>query len=427
MTDWQLLPGRALRGRVEVPGDKSVAHRALMLAAIAEGASRLTRVPVGGDVRSTVGVLRALNVVIEQDGDVWEVAGVGLDGLRPPAGVLDCGNSGTTLRLMAGLLAGAGISASLSGDRSLCLRPMARIAEPLRAMGAAVHLHEGDRAPLALHGGSVRAVTYRSPMASAQVKSCVLLAGLYADGTTRVVESRATRDHTERLLRHMGAEIDDREGIAVRGRPRLAPLRGAIPGDVSSAAFWLVAASVVPGSVLELPGVGVNPTRRALIDLLHSWGADIEEVPEAPTLGEPQATLRVRAAARLRGGTIDAADVAALIDELPLLGMLGPLTADGVEVRGATELRHKESDRVATTCAALRVLGVAVQEFPDGFAVSGGQVLGGGVVDAHADHRIVLAAAAVAGAAGGLVRIRGAEAAAVSYPGFLAQWHEATR
>lgn len=425
MQDWQLSPGRPLRGRVVVPGDKSVAHRALMLAAVSDADSTLTGVPAGGDVASTLAALRQLGAGIVQRGGTCEVQGRGLHGLRPPGAAIDCGNSGTTMRLLAGLLAGAGIEATLTGDRSLLRRPMARVAEPLRAMGSEVHLLDEDHGPIVLRGGGLRAVTYRPPLASAQVKSCVLLAGMYAEGWTRVVEATATRDHTERLLRHMGATTSDDEGFGVLGPATgLGAVTGELPGDASSAAYWIAAGSVTPGSDIELIGVGVNPTRRAFLDLMLSWGAAVEEVGCGAALGEPRATLRVCPAVALQGGEIAAAAAVALIDELPLIGMLAPFTRHGVEIRGAGELRHKESDRIESTCAALRALGVRVQEYPDGFAVQGRQTVGGGSVEGAGDHRVVLATAAIAGAAEGQVCIRGAATAAVSYPGFLQQWQE---
>jgi 3-phosphoshikimate 1-carboxyvinyltransferase len=419
---WTLAPRGPLRGSPDVPGDKSIAHRCLLLGAVANGVSELSGMPTGQDVRSTAHVLRQLGVGITWGDTSVAVRGNGAAGLRPPRGALDCGNSGTTMRLLAGLLAGAGVRATLTGDASLRRRPMRRIAEPLTAMGVAVRTGEDGRPPIELGAGQVRAVTYRSPVASAQVKSCVLLAGLGAEGTTRVVEPRPTRDHTERMLRAMGAVVDTESGVSLTAPVSLSPLNGRVPGDVSSAAYWLAAASLAPGSLIELRQIGVNPGRRAIIDLLRRWGADILLTGESISLGEPRADLRIRGlSSPLRGGRVAEAEVPSLIDELPLLGLLAPFTTDGVEVRGAGELRVKESDRVRSTCNALRALGARVEEFPDGFFVPGRQSLRGGTVDAAGDHRIALGAAAISPAVDGEVVVDGAEVADVSYPGFHRQ------
>ncbi len=431
MDRWHLEPTAKLQGRIEVPGDKSIAHRALMLAAVAAGTTHIQGVPRGEDVRATAACLRRLRIDIDDadpDGTT-RVRGAGIDGLREAAGPLPCGNSGTTMRLLAGLVAGTQFCTTLDGDRSLRRRPMERIAEPLRAMGATVTTRQGGRPPLTVEGTQLRAVTYRTPVPSAQVKSCVLLAALFADGDTVVHEEQPSRDHTERMLASMGAQIAGEAadgGVTVRPRPRLDPLQGRVPGDISSAAYWVVAASVADRAELALPGVGVNPTRSAVLDVLHRWGAAIELVPGSDWHGEPCAAIHVSGGASLSGGTIDAGSVTALIDELPLLALLGPLTDEGVEIRGAAELRVKESDRIAAVCAALRALGVEVDEFPDGLAVQGRQGLTGGTVDACGDHRIALATAAVAGAASGPVQVVGADVAAVSYPGFREQLESAS-
>jgi len=431
MSRWELEPATGLHGRIEVPGDKSISHRALMLAAVASGTSHLHGLPHGEDVRSTAACLRSLGIEVDvapADG-AMRVCGAGLDGLRQTADALPCGNSGTTMRLLAGLLAGRSFRTTLDGDRSLRSRPMERIAEPLRAMGAMVSMRDGGLPPLSIEGGRLRGVTYRTPVPSAQVKSCVLLAGLCADGDTVVHEERPSRDHTERMLASMGAEIVGEAahgGVRLRPQPRLEPLQGRVPGDLSSAAYWVAAASVAERADLELLGVGVNPTRSAVLDVLLDWGAMIELQPEPEWHGEPCALIRARHGNGLRGGVIGGESVAALIDELPLLALLGPLTDEGVEIRGAAELRVKESDRIAAVCAALRALGARVDEFPDGLAVAGQQGLTGGTVDACGDHRIALATAAVAGAASGPIEVVGADAAAVSYPGFREQLRSAS-
>lgn len=430
-----LEPGRSLSGRITVPGDKSISHRAVLIGALAAGVAEFRGLPEGEDVRSSVAAMRALGVDARTEADDGggmrlRLAGTGLRGLRAPEGPVDCGNSGTTLRLLAGIVAGQSFETTLTGDRSLRRRPMRRIAEPLRAMGARVETSREDTAPLTIRGGDLRAVTHRPRVASAQVKSCVLLAGLYGDGTTAVVEPGISRDHTERMLAAMGARVrveDDGPGRRVRvdppGRPdELQPLTGGtgrIPGDVSSAAYWLVAATLLEGSRLELEGVGMNPTRAAVVERLRAWGAAIEVEPADDWHGEPRATLLARGTGTLTGGRVGAAEVPGLIDELPLLAVLAPFTRDGVEIRGAAELRVKESDRIGAVAAGLRALGAEVEEVPDGLAVAGDTGLEGGIVDAAGDHRIALSFAAVSVAARGPVTILGTEAAAVSYPGFF--------
>ncbi len=423
--EWTVEPARCLSGEIRVPGDKSISHRALLLAGLADGVSVLEGLADGDDVASTGAVLRALGVSIEQVDDRFEVVGRGLDGWRAPTESLDCGNSGTTMRLLAGLLAGKSFESTLTGDASLRRRPMSRVALPLRGMGANVRMTPAGTAPLVIAGRSpLRAITFRPEVASAQVKSCVLLAGLLADGDTTVVEAAPTRDHTECLLHAMGADIQvepsaDGNRVTVRPAASLEPLHGKIPGDISSAAYWIAAAAILAGSRVRLPGVGTNPTRAAILDLLSGWGARVEREPETAWSGEPGATITIEGAAdALSGGEIAGVRVPGLIDELPLLAALGPFTREGVEIREAAELRVKESDRIATTAAALRALGAVVDEYPDGLAVAGGTGLGGGTVDAAGDHRIALAMAVAALAAREPVTIMNAEAMAVSYPGF---------
>jgi len=422
---WTVEPAARLDGEVVVPGDKSISHRAVMFAALAADDSVLEHLADGEDVASTMAAMRALGVKIEEhDGDVT-VRGAGLAGLQASRAAIDCGNSGTTLRLLAGIVAGQPFASTLTGDASLRRRPMERIAEPLRAMGARVETAARGGAPLTIDGRApLRAITHRPPVASAQIKSCVLLAGLFADGPTTVIEPVRSRDHSERLLADMGAAlrvdaVDDGTRVTIEPGARLGSLSGAVPGDVSSAAYWLVAAALLPGSDLTLPGVGLNPTRAAIVDLLVDWGAAITVEGAGEWHGEPLGGVRIQGnGGALSGGAVEGELVPALIDELPLLAALAPFTEDGVEIRDAAELRVKESDRIASTATALRALGVAVDEFPDGLAVRGGQRLHGGTVDAVGDHRIALAMAAVALAAEAAVTIDNAEAMAVSYPGF---------
>jgi len=437
--NWTVQPAQRLEGTIVVPGDKSISHRAILFAALAEGDSLLEGLADGADVASTLAAVRALGVEVATGEDAAarsgapaaRVRGAGLDGLREPSGPIDCGNSGTTMRLLAGILAGQPFETVLTGDGSLRRRPMRRVAGPLQAMGATVETSRSGTAPLKIRGRRpLRAIVHRPEVASAQIKSCVLLAGLFAAEPTTIEEPARTRDHSERLLAAMGASIDVEpagDGWLVRIEPpaRLAGLSGRVPGDVSSAAYWVAAAALLPGSRLQLPGLGLNPTRTAFLDVLRGWGAGIEIEPAGDWHGEPVGVIRVVGRAEpLTGGNIDPAMVAGLIDELPLLAALGPATADGVEIRGAAELRVKESDRIAATAAALRGLGVEVDEFPDGLAVRGGQRLEGGTIDASGDHRIALALAAVGLAAAGPVIIAGAEAMAVSYPGFAAALDE---
>lgn len=423
---WTVEPARRLHGEVTVPGDKSISHRAVLFAALAHGESALEGLADGEDVASTVAVLRSLGIDIER-GDVLRVRGAGLGGLLATGTPLDCGNSGTTMRLLAGPLAGQPFTSTLTGDAYLRRRPMRRIAEPLRAMGATVETVAGGTAPLIIEGRSpLRAIIHRPQVASAQVKSCVLLAGLFADGPTTVVEHAATRDHTERLLAAMGATVEvrttaDGPSATIEPGAELSAIAGIIPGDMSSAAYWLVAATLLEGSRLTLRNVGLNPTRAGIVELLCDWGADISVERHEDWYGEPVGTLVIAGVgASLSGGTVEGAAVPGLIDELPLIAALAPFTENGVEIRDAAELRVKESDRIATTAAALRALGVEVDEFPDGLAVRGGQRLAGGTVEAAGDHRIALAMGAVGLAAAGPVTVHSAEAMAVSYPGFAA-------
>jgi 3-phosphoshikimate 1-carboxyvinyltransferase len=419
-----------LVGECRVGGDKSIAHRALLLGAVAEGTTRIHNFAGGADNRSTIGVLRALGVTIREADGLVEVAGAGWSGLRAPAAALDCGNSGTTMRLGAGLLAGRPFTARLTGDRSLCARPMGRVIEPLRAMGADVGSEAGDgRPPLVVRGGRLHGITYRLPVASAQVKSAILLAGLQAAGETRVIEALPTRDHTERLLPAFGAAVrveagalaaDGERHAIVAGEARLRGVVLALPGDFSAAAFLLVAALLVPGSDLNVRDVGVNPTRTGLLDVLRAMGAGLEVGDERVEGGEPVGTVRARASA-LRGLDVPPGQVAALIDEIPILCVAAARAAGTTRITGAAELRLKESDRIAVMAAALRACGVAVEELPDGLVVygTGGAPLRGGAVASHGDHRIVMAMAVAALVAGAPIVIDDAAAAAVSDPAFF--------
>lgn len=434
--DWTVHRSVRLSGEVFIPGDKSIAHRALIFAALADGVSEIAGLPRGADVLSTASALRATGVAIdsERGGEGFtRVTGRGLRGLRPAGSRINCGNSGTTMRLLSGVLAGQAFDSVLTGDRSLRGRPMRRIAEPLRAMGSRFETAPGGTAPLQICGSSdpLRSILHRPEVASAQVKSCVVLAGLLADGCTSVEEPLPTRDHTERLLAAMGAKVEILPAgagqlVSVQPNPTLQPIRGCIPADVSSAAYWIVAASLCPDSAVVLPRIGLNPSRAAVVSLLQSWGCDIEIREKGEWYGEPYGTLEIRdSGGEVSGGRITAESVPGLIDELPLLAALGPFTREGVEIRGASELRVKESDRIAAIAAALRQLGAEVDEFPDGLAVAGNSGLSGGRVSSQGDHRIAMAVGAVGPAARGPVTISGAEAMDVSYPGFGRAFAEA--
>lgn len=419
--DWIAGRGGPLRGALAIPGDKSVSHRAVMLAAIAEGRSRITGFLEGEDTRATAAILGRLGVRIEAPAASERIVhGVGLHGLRAPEGALDCGNAGTGMRLLAGLLAGQGFASTLVGDASLSRRPMGRVIAPLEAMGARIDAEAGGLPPLRIHARNVlQAIDYESPVASAQVKSAVLLAGLYASGETCVREPRPTRDYTERMLAAFGWPIEYRPGEArLGGGHRLVGTDVSVPADFSSAAFFLVAASVVPGSDLRLRRVGMNPRRTGLLDVLRAMGADICVEAVADAGGEPVADLRVRAAP-LHGIEVPEALVADMIDEFPVLFVAAAFAEGATVVRGAAELRVKESDRIASMATALRALGARVEERPDGAAITGGR-LGGGEVDSTGDHRVAMALAIAAQRAAAPVRIAGCENVATSFPDFLA-------
>jgi 3-phosphoshikimate 1-carboxyvinyltransferase len=421
-----------LRGRLRVPGDKSISHRALILNALATGQARVTGLLDAADVRSTAACLRALGVSIEverdSDGDNDSDSGsdtvvvTGCGGqLTEPGEVLDCGNAGTTMRLLAGVLAGQAFHSVLTGDASLRTRPMGRIVGPLRALGASLDGRQGGAlAPLAIRGGRpLSGARITVPVASAQVKSAILLAGLSAAGPVEV-QIGLCRDHTERMLQGMGVPVEvTADGVRLVGPavPRAADV--AVPGDISSAAFWLVAASITPGSDLLLEGVGLNPTRTGVLDVLHRMGANIQVLDAHTVAGEPVGSLRVLAAP-LRGVRIEGDEIARLIDEVPVLAVAAAVAEGPTVVADAAELRVKESDRVATTVAFLRAMGADATPRPDGLVVAGSALLHGATVQAGGDHRIAMAAAVAATIAKGPTDIVGAGAADISYPTFFA-------
>ena len=415
-----IAPARHVRGRIRVPGDKSISHRYALLASLADGSSTLTHFAPGADCRSTLACLRRLGVDVREGpaGNVT-VMGRGFGRFSSPSVPLDAGNSGTTMRLMAGVLAGQPFSTTLIGDDSLSRRPMRRVIEPLERMGARVDSHDG-RPPLTVHGTRLHAITHRPKVPSAQVKSAVLLAGLHADGITSVIEPAATRDHTERALVAFEGDVRvDGLAVSVSGVQRLVGQALPVPGDFSSAAFWLVAAAGRPGSHVEIEDVGLNPTRTALLDVLRRFGARVTVGHASATHpgGEPSGTVIVEGD-RTGSLVIEAEEVPALIDELPAIAALAA-TGGEVTVRGAEELRVKESDRIAVLVAGFRALGIDADEHPDGFTIRGTASPCGGIADARGDHRMAMAFAVAALAADRPSTIEGADAVVISYPGFF--------
>lgn len=417
-----VAPASGLRGDVRVPGDKSISHRALLLGALADGVTEIRGLGRSADTMSTAGAVRALgaHVELDLDDDLIRVTGVGLRGLTPPAGPVDCGNAGTLMRLISGILAGQTGRFELIGDESLSGRPQERIAGPLREMGAQIET-TGGHAPLTITGGPLHAIRYELPVASAQVKSAVLLAGLFAeDGPTVVVEPEATRDHTERMLKAAGVRVS-RTGneISVWPPERLLPFSIDVPGDFSSAAPFLLAASLVPGSELRLHGVDVNPTRIGFLHVLERMGARISVYNRRVVGGEPVADIEV-VSSELVATQIAPGEVPLLVDELPIFAVAAAVARGNSVVTGAAELRAKETDRIDTVVQALRGLGVRITEFPDGFRVQGVPArLKGGVVRSAGDHRIAMLGAIAGLVSKNGVRVEGAEAVAVSFPGFF--------
>lgn len=416
---FKVSPGGALGGRLGLPGDKSISHRALILGAIADGETLLHGVLQGADTLATARALGRLGVQIEHDGDQTRVRGVGLHGLSAADGPLDLGNSGTAMRLLAGLLSAQPFDAVLIGDESLMRRPMRRVIEPLRLMNAALAGAGDDTPPLTIRGGRrLAGIEYRLPVASAQLKSCLLLAGLYAGGETRLIEPRPTRDHTERLLAAFAQPLTRRENtLTLRpvGRLRACTLR--IPADFSAAAFFIVAATLAPGSEVTLENVGVNPTRHAMLEIMHKMGADIRLLNEREQSGEPVADIRVRHSA-LRGIDIPAALVPVAIDEFPAILVAAAMASGTTRLAGAAELRVKESDRIAAMLDGFRATGIEAQETADGMIVTGGHFRGG-EVQSRGDHRIAMAFAVAGMVAEAPMTIHDCANVATSFPGFV--------
>jgi 3-phosphoshikimate 1-carboxyvinyltransferase len=417
----KLIPANFLAGRLRLPGDKSISHRAALIAALADGRSEISNFSSAADCASTLSCLRELGVSIKREDD--KVVFTGSQKLAAPRRPQDCGNSGTTLRLLAGVLAGHDFTAELIGDASLSSRPMRRIIEPLEMMGAKIEATDG-KAPLKVHGSNqLKPITYKLPVASAQVKSAILFAGLNAVGRTTVIETSPSRDHTERLFNGFGVPVTTNEDLSVTldGPARFTGGSIMIPGDVSSAAYFVAAAMLLPGSKLTIEGVGLNPTRAAFLSVLSSWGADISTSGLQTERNEPYGTINVRGerTGTLSDRTLGHSMIPSLIDDLPLLAVVGSQIEGGILIRDAAELRLKESDRLATTAANLRAMGASVEEFDDGLRVSGPTKLRGALIDSHGDHRIAMAFSVAALLADGETEIAGAECVAISFPEFF--------
>lgn len=419
----KVLPAKRLTGGVGLPGDKSISHRYAMLAGLAAGTSELRHFSAAADCHSTLACMRALGAEIELEKDTVRISAHGTHGLRAPRKTLDAGNSGTTIRLLSGILAGQKFSSSITGDSSLQKRPMKRILDPLREMDAVIRGRDNNFAPLEISPASLRAIHYATPMASAQVKSAVLLAGLFAEGVTAVTEPARTRDHTELALELFGATVE-KSGLTTHVHPlpagtTLAAKSLDVPGDLSSAVFFIAAASLFPDSSILIHGVGLNPTRTAILDVFAGMGANISMVSLKSSQGEIIGDLSVKGAA-LKGGVIEGNTTPLVIDELPMLAALGPFTEQGMEIRDAAELRVKESDRIAALAENLRAMGATVEERPDGLKVAGKSAgkLRGAEIEPRGDHRIAMAFAVAGLAAGGVTTIRDADCAGVSFPTF---------
>jgi 3-phosphoshikimate 1-carboxyvinyltransferase len=414
--DVTIQPAQNINGSIRLPGDKSISHRYAMLAAIANGTTELTNFSTGADCASTLSCMERLGATVLRNGERLAITGRGLR-LQAPAEALDCGNSGSTMRMLSGILAGQPFTTMLIGDASLSRRPMRRIADPLEKMGAKIESQDGH-APLSITGGKLRAIDYMTPVASAQVKSCVLFAAMYADGITIVDEPLRTRDHTEVALRAFGSELQrTRTTVKLQGGQTLQGIAATVPGDISTAAFFLCAAALFPRSNLLLDGLLVNPTRAALLDVLVALGLRITMLNVEQHHGELVGSVQARGG-ELKGITVEGAMAASLIDEIPVLAAIAPFTRDGIEIRDARELRVKESDRIAAIASNLRAMGATVDEREDGLRIPGRQHLHGAELDAHDDHRIAMAFSIAALRAEGESLIHGADAARISFPEF---------
>jgi 3-phosphoshikimate 1-carboxyvinyltransferase len=423
----EIKKSKGLKGEIVPPPDKSVSHRAIMFASMAEGRSRVSNFLRAEDPLSTVGAFRALGVNIADNGlDELVIEGKGLNGFTEPNDVMDCGNSGTTIRLISGLLAGNPFFSVLTGDDSLKKRPMARVIDPLRKMGATISARNGDKyPPIAIRGGGLKAIDYPMPMASAQVKSCLILAGLYADGTTKITEPQKSRDHTERMLAAMGADITvDGLTISVRRGRRLAALDMCAPADFSSAAFFMAAALIVPDSEVVIKGVGVNPGRTGMLRVLKDMGASVSIENFREVSGEPIADIVCSTVGRLKATRIGRELIPSLIDEFPVICILASLAEGVTQIRGAEELRAKESDRIKAMAVELSKLGVSITEYPDGIDITGVEELGGSEIDSYGDHRIAMSFSIAGLVSKTGMLIRDASCVDISFPGFYEKLQE---
>jgi len=412
-------PKSGLRGNISPPGDKSISHRSAMIGAIAEGVTEIENFLSGEDCIATIRAFENMGVNIEGAGtSSIRVDGVGLDGLKEPENVLDMGNSGTSMRLISGILAGQPFYSVMTGDNSLRSRPMKRIADPLRLMGASIYGRGEDMAPLTIIGGSLKPIDYQTPVASAQIKSCILLAGLFAEGETVVTEPAASRDHTERMLEAFGAEVVSHNlARKIRGRPKLSGHRILVPGDISSASYFLMAAILCPDSEIVIKNVGINPTRAGILDALGSMGAAISLERRREESGEPVADLHVRSS-QLKGGDFDGEMIVRMIDEIPLLAVAATQADGETKIRDAAELRVKETDRISATVSELRELGAEIEELDDGMIIAGGTKLKGGECRSYGDHRIAMSLAVAGLISEHEVIIHDTDCINTSFPGF---------
>lgn len=408
-----------LRGELLVPGDKSISHRSIMFGALSQGRTEVNHFLTGADCLSTISSFRQMGIDIIQNGSEVTVLGKGLDGLSAPTDILDAGNSGTTVRLMSGILAGQPFSSVITGDASICKRPMKRVIQPLSMMNASIHSRNGnDCAPLEINPGSLHGIHYQSPVASAQVKSCILLAGLYADCATSVTEPVVSRNHSELMMRYFGAElVTEGTTVTIQPRPQLIGQKINVPGDISSAAYFIAAALLVPGSEVLLRNVGINPTRDGMLRVCKAMGADITLINEDHSGAEPCADLLVRSSS-LHGTVIEGDIIPTLIDEIPVLAILAAFANGTTIIRDAAELKVKESDRIAVMTENLKQMGCDVAATEDGMIIHGGKTLHGAVIDSKKDHRVAMSFAVAALACDGEIEIRDSDCVTISYPGF---------
>jgi len=421
MTDSLIKSAKALKGTIAVPGDKSISHRALMLSAIGRGKSRITNFLEGEDCISTLNAMRSAGVEIDYSKEEIVVQGVGLNGLKEPRDVIDAGNSGTTTRLLTGLFAGQDFFTVITGDNYLRKRPMKRVVDPLSQMGARIWGREGgEKLPLAINGAALKGIDYHSPIASAQVKSSIILAGLRARGITRVYEPSLSRDHTERMLHAMGARcaVLDNNGFEIEGGVELGSADVTVPGDISSAAFFIVAALIIEGSQIELKNVGINPTRTGIVDILREMGGDIKYEKERDVAGEPVADIIV-SSSKLKAVEVGGDVIPRAIDEIPLLAVAAAFAEGRTKVTDAKELRVKECDRISAMTLELKKLGISIEELEDGFVIDGSEQVMGASVAGHGDHRIAMSMAVAGLIATGETLINGSDCVNVSFPGFF--------